>query len=305
MLAKYDVFDYLLQRGADPLAKDICGRTVALFHANNLQHIDKLVERGVDLFERDQDGNTVLMMAPMYQKHLKYYIENYGFSPCEHNHFQSILHRAVQETSVGAVIYLLEHGADALQKDQYNRTARQMINQTGRTYYGDDSDAEGDLIEHLLFIYENRQYAEILRACCTLDLEKLKTFSAEVLTACIKDVTFCSGGNVYSVSKVVLRAWNEALPSFSDERIEAIFDLLIAHGMDPVNEHTDDHSSLIYVCLTFGKRFLAEKYLTLWLSGQDSPKDALIGLLKRYNDPSLRLIDIRSFLKQKLAEFME
>lgn len=111
----------------------------------------------------------------------------------------------------------------------------------------------------------------------------------------------------YSVQEIVLDAWENALPSFPDDRMEAIFDLLIKHGMDPVINPVNDGFSLLSTCVLFGKRSLAEKYLALWLSWYDSPKQKLVlpRLLKWYDDPSSRWIGMRAFLKQKLTELTE
>ena len=305
MLARDYMFFSLLKAGANPAAKDVRGRTVAMHQAHDLQHINVLYERGVDLFGRDLDGNDVLMLAPCDMEHITFYVEKYGFSCNDRNDSFTLLQRVFyNEPSLTKVTYLLERGADPREKNYNNRTARQLFFEIHDHFSVNRIDAQIDTLTKryildLLEFYENSNYAEIMQACRSLDLDKLQSCSSKDLHACLK-YAVDQFSNRYGPLAVALDAWIHLLPDYPEDRIEAIFDLLVEHGANPVNGAMEnmgddvglcidwDHLfnrgiSLIANCFIHGKIRLAEKYLTFWLKQQPFAKEALEKLRKNYS----------------------
>lgn len=297
MLAKYGMFYYLLERGANPFAKDARNRSVAIHHAHEIRHIDTLADIGVDLFERDLDGNDVLMAAPCYLEEVKHYIEKYGFSCHDRNHVTTLLHRAAcNYTSEETVKYLLERGADPGTYNCNHQTVKQEFI-LSRLPHKMNEMRDRFYIKELLELYEDKYNAEILRACCALDPEKLRAVPSDILRAHIKELSELSE---YNLLTVVLDACENAMPDCPDARIEAIFDLLIEHGMDPVDDPSNDGISLVTSCFLRGKEQLAEKYLDFWLFQRASAAESLEVMLHFYRE-IYRYPGIADFLSEKLS----
>lgn len=155
MLAFGSLFDQLLARGADPHAKDKKGRTVAIHHAGDLQHIELLAKSGVDLFARDDEGNDVLMAAPCELEYFQTLIETYGFSVNDRNRQETLLHSvALYAGAPDVVQYLLEHGADANALNHNGRTPLEELEEQ-YPYVSWDPGCEGETYD-LLDAYTQR-----------------------------------------------------------------------------------------------------------------------------------------------------
>ena len=278
MLAPKRCFDILLEYGAVPDASDLRGKTVAMYHAHDLRHIGILAKAGVDLHARDDAGNDVLMFAPNELGFMECLVEKYGFSVHDRNKMETLLHRCVSadDPNPWTVQYLLEHGADPGVLNHNGRTPLEQLLQDN-PYAGFDSwSAEGECYD-LLNSFQNPDFAALIRACFRLDLEKLQALLNECdrLHFLVAEESY--GIEDYNVTalSMALRAWGNAGKSYPAERIEAILDLLVALGADPVADPDHDGKSLLYVCLEQKKPELAEKYLQIWLSKQKSQRESL------------------------------
>ena len=278
MLAPERCFDILLEYGAVPDASDLRGKTVAMYHAHDLRHIEILAKAGVDLHARDDAGNDVLMFAPNELGFMECLVEKYGFSVHDRNKMETLLHRCASSADPNpwTVQYLLEHGADPGVLNHNGRTPLEQLLQDN-PYAGFDSwSAEGDCYD-LLNSFQNPDFAALIRACFRLDLEKLQALLNECdrLHFLVAEKSY--GIEDYNVTalSMALRAWCNVGNSYPAERIEAILDLLVALGADPVADPDHDGKSLLYVCLEQKKPELAEKYLQIWLSKQKSQRESL------------------------------